>query len=101
MEDFDLAINVDPKNVEGYDQRADVWKAKGDIDRAFADYDMAIRLDPTFAAAYYSRGRIFEGEGSFDKARTDDNAALAVHEKDHIAKWAQDQVHLRLRERDK
>ena len=34
MEDFNLAINLDPENVEGYGYRADVWKARGDIDRA-------------------------------------------------------------------
>jgi tetratricopeptide (TPR) repeat protein len=84
--------------VEGYDYRADVWKAKGNVERALADYEMAIRLDPTYAAAYYRRGRTNEDRGDIEKARADYNAALAVPEKDRIAKCAQDQARERLRE---
>jgi tetratricopeptide (TPR) repeat protein len=98
LEDYNIAVNLDPKHVEGYDYRADVWRAKGNIDRALVDYEMAILLDPTYAAAYYSRGRVYETRGDIDKARADYNAALAVPEKDRIAKWAQDQARQRLKE---
>jgi tetratricopeptide (TPR) repeat protein len=98
LADFNISINLDPKNVEGYDYRADAWKAKGNNDRALADYEMAIRLDPTYASAYYSRGRIYESQGNIERARSDYNATLAVPEKDRIAKWAQDQARSRLRE---
>jgi tetratricopeptide (TPR) repeat protein len=101
LEDFNLSVNLDPKNVEGYDYRADVWKAKGDTDRALVDYEMATMLDPTYAAAYYSRGRIYEDQGKAEKARAEYNAALAVPEKDRIAKWAQDQARARLKELEK
>jgi hypothetical protein len=38
---------------------------------------------------------------SFAKARADYNSALAVPEKDRIAKWAHDQARLRLQQLDK
>jgi hypothetical protein len=101
LDDYNLALNLDPNHVEGYDYRADVWKAKGQIDRAIGDYAMAIRLDPKYGAAYYSRGRIYEREGSLDMARADYNSALGVRENDRLAKWAQDQARERLSELDK
>jgi tetratricopeptide (TPR) repeat protein len=101
LEDFNLSINLDPQNVEGYDYRADVWNSKGDKNRALADYAMAIMLDPTYAAAYYSRGRIYEDQGKVEKARAEYNAALDVPEKDRIAEWAQNQARERLRILDK
>jgi hypothetical protein len=101
LDDCNLGLSLDPNNVEGYDNRADIWKAKGQIDRAIGDYQMALRIDPKYAAAYFGRGRIFEREGSVDKARTDYNSALAVPQKDHLAKWAQDQARERLSELDK
>jgi tetratricopeptide (TPR) repeat protein len=89
IEDYNVAIRLDPKNMEGYDYRADVWQDKGDLDRALADYDMATRVDPTYAAAYYSRGRVYETKGDIERARQEYNAALAVPPKDRIAEWAQ------------
>jgi len=89
IEDYNIAIKLDPKNMEGYDYRADVWQDKGDLDRALADYDMATRVDPTYAAAYYSRGRVYETKGDIERARQEYNAALAVPNKDRIADWAQ------------
>jgi len=96
LEDYNQAVNLDPSHVEGYDYRADIFKQKGDVARAIADYEMAIRLDPTYAAAYYSRGFIYESQGNIEKARADYTAALAVPEKDRIAKWAQEQAKTRL-----
>jgi tetratricopeptide (TPR) repeat protein len=96
LKDFNLSINLDPKNVEGYDYRADVWNSKGDTDRALVDFEMAMLLDPTYAAAYYSRGRIYESQGNIDKARSNYSTAISLPEKDRIAKWAQDGARQRL-----
>jgi len=86
--DYNEAIRLDPRNMEGYDYRADVWQDKGDLDRALADYDMATQMDPTYAAAYYSRGRLFEKKGDVARARYEYNRALAVPAKDRIGEWA-------------
>jgi tetratricopeptide (TPR) repeat protein len=39
-----------------YNNRGNVSKNKGDIDRAVADADQAIRLDPKHAMAHNNRG---------------------------------------------
>lgn len=96
LEDFDEAVRLDPKHVEGYDYRASVWRNKGNLERAIADLDMAIRLDPTYAAAYYRRGEIYQEKGDLDKARSDYNATLAVPTKNRIAQWAQDMAREKL-----
>jgi hypothetical protein len=56
-------VNAASPTPERQNDRADVWRAKGDIDRAIADYDMALRLDRHRRRPIYSRGRIYEGEG--------------------------------------
>ena len=96
LNDFDEAVRLDPRHVEGYDYRASVWKNKGNFDRAIADLDMAIRLDPTYAAAYYRRGEIHQEKGDIAKARADYNSALAVPNKNRIAQWAQDMAREKL-----
>ncbi len=98
LADFNRAIQLDPKHVEGYDYRADVWTDKGELDRAIADHDMAIRIDPTYAAAYYTRGRVYETKGQIDRAVADYNAALSAPARDRTGEWAHRGARTRLQE---
>jgi tetratricopeptide (TPR) repeat protein len=98
LADYDIAINMDPQNVEGYDYRADVYQDRGELDRAIADYNMSIRINPTYAAAYYSRGRVYEKQGRTDQAAADYNSALSAPATDRIAEWAHRGARARLQE---
>ncbi len=98
LADFNRAIQLDPKHVEGYDYRADVWTDKGELDRAIADHTMAIRIDPTYAAAYYTRGRVYETKGQIDRAVADYNAALSAPARDRTGEWAHRGARARLQE---
>ncbi len=100
LADYAVAIKIEPKNVESYDYRADVYQQKGDLDRALADYDRASKIDPTYAAAHYSRGLIFEKKKDLDKARTEYKFAIGLPTKDRIAQWAQDNARARLKALD-
>ena len=91
---------MEPKNVESFDYRADVYQQKGDYDRALSDYDRASKLDPTYTAAHYSRGMIFEKKKDFDKARTEYKITIGLPTKDRIAQWAQDNARARLKALD-
>ena len=39
------SIRINPKYAKSFNNRGNVWKDKGDLDRAIADYNEAIRLD--------------------------------------------------------
>jgi tetratricopeptide (TPR) repeat protein len=100
LTDYATAIKIEPKNAEGYDYRADVYRQRGDLERALSDYDRASKLDPLYAAAHYSRGRIFEKQNHLEKAREEYSATLKVQVRDRIAQWAHDNARARLKELD-
>src|SRR5262249_29738287 len=77
FQDFDRAIELDPRIVLGYGLRGDAYASKGDCDRAIQDYDQAIKLDPKMAFAYLARGVAYFCQGNFKAAAT---AALRAHE---------------------
>lgn len=100
LSDYDIAIRMQPKNVEGFDYRADVYQQKGDLDRALADYDRATKLDPAYSAAHYSRGMIFEKKKDLAKARSEYKITIGLPTRDRIAQWAQDNARARLKALD-
>ena len=78
-----------------YNNRANIYRERGDLDRAIADYSTAIRLDPLYTAAFTNRGQAYQEKGQLDKAREDYQAALSVPAKHNDGEWA----HKRARER--
>jgi tetratricopeptide (TPR) repeat protein len=56
MLDYDQALDLDPRNVRAYIDRADIHRHFFQYPRAIKDYNQAIRLDPDNAQAYYKRG---------------------------------------------
>lgn len=97
LQDYNAAIDIEPRNVEGYDYRADVYQRLGEFDKALADYNMATQIDPSYAAAYFSRGMIYEKKGDVEKAKAEYNAALAVPVVNRIAEWAHENARIRLK----
>jgi len=51
INDFNLVIRFDPKNPEGYYQRALAFRERGEKDKADADHKIAQQLDPAYADA--------------------------------------------------
>jgi tetratricopeptide (TPR) repeat protein len=96
LADLNRAVEMDPFNVEHYDFRADVWKAKGDIGQALRDYQKSISIDPEYAAAYYGAGMMLEAMNRIDEAREHYRLALAAPARDRIAEWAHTVAQARL-----
>ena len=69
--DFDEAIRLDPKLVQAYYHRGNVYRSLGQYEPAFQDYSGAIRLDNQFAPAYANRAVVFAFFGDQDSARRD------------------------------
>jgi lipoprotein NlpI len=58
--------------------RGNVWKAKGDYERAIADYNEASGLNPQYALAFNNRGSAWEAKGEYERAIEDYNEAIRL-----------------------
>ena len=56
IKDYDKAIELDPKNVNAYLDRAEAKVALDQYSAAIKDFDKAIELEPKNVSAYYRRG---------------------------------------------
>jgi tetratricopeptide (TPR) repeat protein len=55
LQDYDLALRLDPYAANHYNNRGVIYRIKGDFARAVEDYEKAIELKPDYIAAYYNR----------------------------------------------
>jgi len=78
IEDFNSALNRDPKFVDAYRNRGIARQLTGDFDRAIADFNQALRYDPKSAALYNARGTALFSKDEYDRAIVDFNSALAI-----------------------
>jgi tetratricopeptide (TPR) repeat protein len=72
--DVSEAIRQDPKLKKAYLTRGNLYKAKGDSDRAIADYSEAINIDPKYWSALRNRANALYLMGKYDRAIADYDA---------------------------
>lgn len=75
LNDFSKCIELDPKLIGAYGNRAMAKVRLGRLEEALADYDTTIKLDPKAAYAYARKGSVLaklgrdkEAVGNYDKA---------------------------------
>jgi hypothetical protein len=76
--------------------RASLWRAKADLDRALSDLDEAIRAHPRAPSPLVFRGQIHESRNDRARAEADFKAALALPASDERAQKAKDTARTRL-----
>ncbi len=80
IEDYDMAISLEPNNAKTYYNRGNAYYGKGQYDRAIVDFNKAISLDSNNAFAYYNnRGYAYYGKGQYDRAIADYNMAISLY----------------------
>ncbi len=64
LKDYERVLNLDPKFIYAYYNRAEIKSIQKDYRGAISDYTEAINLEPQFAEAYFNRGlsRLSVGE---------------------------------------
>lgn len=85
VEDFNQAIELDPKNALAYNKRGDAYYRLGDYEQAQADSSQAISLNPQDANAYFDRGFAFSELGKYKEAIADYTQAIKLNSKDAYA----------------
>ena len=78
LQDFNEAINLDPKNPTAYHLRGMSFSNIFKSDQAILDFNEAIRLKPDFSEAYYERGAAWSMEDDLDKAIADFSQAIRL-----------------------
>jgi Flp pilus assembly protein TadD len=71
VQDYTVAIQLNPKYLNAYKGRAAAFYGKGDNDKAIADLTENIRINPNDATAYHLRGFVYERIGERYKAEDD------------------------------
>ena len=78
LKNFNKAIKIDPKRIEGYIGRANALNTLGKYTEAIKDYNTAISIDDTIANAYINRAIAYSHLGKYKKAIADYEKGLAL-----------------------
>ena len=78
IEDYDLAIQLNPNYAHSYNNRGVVYLKKGDYDRAINDFDEAIRLSPSYARAFANRAETYQIKHDYERALQDYDNAIRI-----------------------
>jgi tetratricopeptide (TPR) repeat protein len=78
IDDFNLAIALEPQHVVNYIGRGYAWLGKKQLDDAFADFSRASRIDPKDARPYCDRAEVWAARKEFDKAIADCDTAIRL-----------------------
>ena len=76
IQDFDQAIELNPKYALAFNNRCAAYHDKGEYDRAIQDCNQALKLNPKYADAFFNRGLSFQVKSQYDRAIQDYNQAI-------------------------
>ena len=81
LEDFNRAIDIDPKIAAGYLGRANTLNIMGRYQEAIEDYDRTLEINSKLANAYVNRGSAYSHLGEYKKAIADYEKGLELDPK--------------------
>ena len=82
IEDFNKAIELDPKHVEAYCNRGTAYSLQKDFEIAIENYNKAAALNPRHAGTYNNRGATYANNGEHVKAIKDFTTAIKLNPQD-------------------
>src|SRR5208283_2951885 len=81
INDFNKAIELNPKDAEAYNNRGLAYEYLGNHQKAINDYNKSIKLNPKDAMAYNNRGIAYEYLENHQQAINDFNKAIELNPK--------------------
>jgi len=85
IDDFDLSLEIDPRQTRVYVNRGLVYRDKGDLDQAIADFTKAIEIDSQYGDAWVNRCVAYVDQGQPDLGIADCSKAIALAPEDAVA----------------
>merc|ERR1719461_1455570 len=95
IEQYSLAIEIDPKNERLYSNRAAAYISLENWQAAIADAETAIELNPDFAKAFTRLGTALKGAGLWKKAEEAYSKVLSFLQ-DEDADWEKIRTEIRI-----
>jgi len=71
LEDYNKALQINPKYVKVYVHRGNVFNNLGDFDRALSDYNKALKIDSTCLIAYHNRAVLYYNNKNYEHSLKD------------------------------
>jgi tetratricopeptide (TPR) repeat protein len=65
---YDKALQINPDNIDAWNDRGNYLKKIGRYQEAIAAYDQAIQVNPKFGWAWYNRGNALQALGRYEEA---------------------------------
>lgn len=78
VENYNLAISLDPKTFKAYFNRALNYYQLKEFDKSLADYNKSAELDPSNPAIYNNRGDVYYHKQDFQSAIKDYDKAISL-----------------------
>jgi tetratricopeptide (TPR) repeat protein len=75
---YGRCVALDPSDSVAMYNRANCYRALGELDDAAASYAQAIKVDPSFVEAWFNFAALLRDEGKVDAARTHLKRAIAI-----------------------
>ncbi len=76
---YNQALQLNPNESDGYNNRGVLYYTLRQYEQAIADYTMAIQLHPSYARPYYNRGLVYQDLGQYELAMADYTTAIRLH----------------------
>jgi len=70
IEEFGLAIRINPRYAEAYHNIANIYYRKGDVNTAIENYNKALYFNPRLWQSYQTLGIVYFNIGQFDLAES-------------------------------
>lgn len=80
LENYNRAIELDPKNSFAYVNRAVCYETLGEKEKALADYNKAIEINPDNKDAYEKRSEFYKEQNDSSSALKDRESAMKIGE---------------------
>jgi tetratricopeptide (TPR) repeat protein len=98
LEDFNRAIELEPRYLQAYNNRATAYRALGLPLKALKDYGKAIELSDKSAGSWHNRGQLLAEMGHADLAMADFARAIAVNPDYFLAPYNRGRLHAQLKD---
>jgi tetratricopeptide (TPR) repeat protein len=79
IQDYNLAIRLNPNEAQTYNNRGNARRDKGDLDGAISDYNKALLLKPDAARVFINRGIVRRIQENLVAALADFTKAISLH----------------------